>query len=228
MHDDPAFRLGRAIDQRRVVIRQVGGVLGLIGAFAGWRLAPLKQPEPLTSVIFAIGAVAVVVLLILFIVCEEERRWWTDRLIISSRGRLAGDTPVGCAVSRRVARLESPRYRHRLAEGLVWRLRLAEGKAKPSVGYLRASVVPPLSRQERRALVADRGLALHIADRVAEDVADPVALVLLVEWMTGPPPINDAQAAEAAAQLHRRLVQVSELLDGDPPYSPFEHSSLSS
>jgi hypothetical protein len=81
---------------------------------------------------------------------------------------------------------------------------------------MRASVLPPLSRQERRTLVADRGLALRIAERIDDNVADPVALVLLVEWMTTPPPINDEEAAEAATELHLRLVRVARLLDAEP------------
>jgi hypothetical protein len=213
MHDDPAFKLGRALDQRRIVMRQAVGVVALVAAFVIWRVAPLHQPEPLTSLIFAVGGVAFAVLLILLLVRAEEQQWWADRLIVNSRGTLAGTTPISCAVARRVTRLESARVRRRLAAALVWRLRLAEGTARPSIGYVRASVVPPLSRQERSALLADRGLVLHIAARVADDVADPVALVLLVEWVTAPPPINDAQAAAAAGQLHRRLVRVAELLD---------------
>ena len=216
MRDDPAFRLGRAIDQRRVILRQTVGVAGVVAGFVVWRVVPLNQPEPFTSAIFIVGGVALTVLVVLLVLREEEERWCADRLIVSTRGQLAGKTPISTAVARRVQRLESARFRHRLAEALVWRLRLAEGEARPSVGYMRASVLPPLSRQERCTLVADRRLALRIAERIAGNPADPVALVLLVEWMTMPPPINDEQAAEAARELHLRLVRVARLLDVEP------------
>ena len=153
VRDDPTFRLGRALAAQQAVVHQAAALAVFVGGCAMWRFSPLHEPEPLTGVVISVGGLVLGVVLMVGWSRHEEATMCTDDVILSGFLTMARDTPVQRAVSHRLISIEKPRSRRRLASDLRWRLKLADGTERPSPGYMRASVLPPLCPSERRTLL---------------------------------------------------------------------------
>jgi hypothetical protein len=200
----PTSQLAHTLDVRRAIRRQVIAVSILLAVAAGCRLSPLHEPEPLTLATIAVCGVILLVELGLAFWEQDEADRYADDLILAGFAGTTRSTPIGCAVARRLARLESSRARHRLAEDLRWRVRLANGWTRPSPGYMRASVLPPLSEAQRTVFREDSGVIAAIAARIEDEPADPRALVSLQRLITFPP---------GSEPVHRTSDQADELRD---------------
>ena len=95
--------------------------------------------------------------------------------------------PLSPVLSRsRISSIESQRARHRLAQDIRWRLRLATGTARPSPGYIRACAFPPLGTAGRRVFLEEQPHLIEMADRIERPNVDPRALVILRRALTTP------------------------------------------
>ena len=180
-----------------------------------WRFSPLHEPEPFTGAMISVGGVALGVVLMLGWLRHEDALACTDDVILSGFLAVAEDTPVQRAVSHRLAWIEKPRSRRRLASDLRWRLKLADGSARPSPGYMRASVLPPLGPAERRVYLDERPLVLSLTNRLERAPVHPQALVILWRVVTAPPRLDVEGDRLAGEELRRRLHAASALMAGD-------------
>jgi hypothetical protein len=212
VRDDPIFRLGQALADERAVAEQAAALGVFLVGCAMWRLSPLHEPEPITGGAIAVGGVVLGIVLLVGWAKHEDAVDCADDAILSGFLTTAQDTPVQRAVSHRVVSIEKPRSRRRLASGLRWRLKLADGTAHPSPGYMRASVLPPLSPSERCVLVDERCLVLDLADRLEHAPVEPQALVILWRIVTTPPRLDRDGDRVAGEELRRRLRAASRLI----------------
>lgn len=217
VRDDPTFRLGRALANERAVAVQAAALGAFLVGCAMWRLSPLHEPEPITGGALAVGGIVLGVVLLVGWLRHEDAITCVDDVILSGFLTTAHDTPVQRAVAHRLVSIEKPRSRRRLASDLRWRLKLADGTAHPSPGYVRASVLPPLGPAERRVLVDERRLVLELADRLERAPAHPQAVVILWRVVTTPPRLDADGDRFAGEELRRRLSAASRLMAGDDP-----------
>jgi hypothetical protein len=217
VRDDPTFRLGRALADQRAVVDQAIALGVFLGGCAMWRFSPLHEPEPFTGAVIAVGGLVLGVVLMLGWSKHDEAVTCVDDVILSGRFAVttAGGTPVQRAVSHRVASIETPRSRRRLASDLRWRLKLADGTARPSPGYMRASAFPPLGPSERRILLEERALVLSMIGRLERAPVNPQALVILWRVVTTPPRLDGDGGRVAGEELRRRLHAASVLVADD-------------
>ena len=202
---DPSSCLADALERWRVVLRQGTALGAALAACAVWRLSPMDEPEPFVGLVLLLGPCVLLLDLTLGWAARRRATASADELILSGFSCCSTRTPIERAIIRRMCWLERPRTRHRLAEHLRWRLRLADGSYGLSPGYMRASVLPPLAAYERQALLANYPLVRTIADRLERGPADPRALVLLWSVVATPPSLDEARGRAAGEELARRL-----------------------
>jgi hypothetical protein len=212
MHSDPTRNLIEALTAQRVVVRQLVALGAFLGACAAWRLLPMDAPEPFVGVVLLVGGLAMAFAAALAWAKHEDARSWTDDLIVSGYVPRGRGSPIERAVARRRTWVAGPRARRRLAGSLRWRLRLAQGRSRPSLGYVRASGFPTLARSECRALLEELPLVNRLADRIEADHADPTALVLLWSVISSPPSQEAGAGPEAGDELRRRLLAASRII----------------
>jgi hypothetical protein len=209
VQEDPTSRLCRALADKRAVVDQAMELAVFLGGFAMWRLSPLREPEPFVGIVVVVGALVLAVVLMVGWSKREEATKRTDDLILSGFSTEADVTPIQRAVSHRLLAIEKPRSRRRLAADLRWRLKLADGSARPSAGYMRASVLPPLCPSERRVLLEQKALLLAMINRVEDAPVEPQALVILWRVVTTPPRLDPEGDRLAGEELQRRLYSAS-------------------
>ncbi len=215
VRDDPTFRLGRALADQRAVTHQAVALGVFLTGCAMWRFTPLHEPEPFTGMVIAVGGLVLGVVVMLGWSKHEETTACVDDVILSGFLTMIQDTPVQRAVSHRLTSIETPRSRRRLAGDLRWRLKLADGTARPSPGYMRASVLPPLGASERRVLLDERQLVLSMIVRLEQAPMHPQALVILRRIVTTPPRLDCEGDRLAGEELRRRLHAASVLVAND-------------
>ena len=186
-------------------MRQCVALGAVLAGCVVWWLSPLEEPEPLVGWVLLVGGVVLLVDLGLGAVEHARATAHADELILAGFTRLSGRTPIGRAVAHRLCWVQRPRARHRLANDLRRRLRLADGSLHPSRGYMRATVLRPLAACERRALLDEYPLVSSLADRVERAPVDPRALVLLWSVVSAPPFCSATSECEAGDELRRRL-----------------------
>jgi len=182
---------------------------------AMWWLSPLHEPEPFVGIVIVVGAFVLAIVLMMTWSKRDEATTRTDDLILSGFSTEVDDTPIQRAVSHRLIAIEKPRSRRRLATDLRWRLKLAGGTVRPSAGYLRASVLPPLCPSERRVLLEEKALLLAMINRVEEAPVEPQALVILWRVVTTPATLDRQGDHSAGEELQRRLYSASKLIASD-------------
>jgi hypothetical protein len=175
----------------------------------------LHEPEPFTGAVIAVGGVVLGVVALVGWLQHEEAIRCTDDVILSGFLTTARDTPVQRAVSSRLAMIETPRARRRLASDLRWRLKLADGTAKPSPGYMRASALPPLGPSERRVFLDERRLVLAMTKCLECAPVHPQVLVILWRVVTAPSGFDCDSDRRAGEELRRRLRAASALMLAD-------------
>lgn len=217
--------LAHTLVVQRAVRRQVVAVALLVTAAAVWRLTPLHEPEPFTLATIAIGSAILVIELAVAWSERAETDHYADELILAGFSEPMRRTPVGCAVANRRLRLQSPRTRRTLAEALRWRVRLANGWTRPSTGYVRASVYPPLSPAQREVFHADSDLIALIADRIQREPADPRALIILERLITLPPNCDPLHHTSIDADEIRGQLHTARQLINAPTESPLPRGS---
>jgi hypothetical protein len=215
VRDDPTFRLGRALADQESVVNQAAALGVFLAGCAMWRFSPLHEPEPITGAVISVGGLVLGVVLMVGWSKHEDAVTCTDDVILSGFLTMGQDTPVQRAVSHRLVSIEKPRSRRRLASGLRWRLRLADGSARPSPGYMRASALPPLGPSERSVFLDERPLVLALADRLERAPVHPQALVILWRVVTAPPRLESEGDRLAGEELRRRLRAASALMSRD-------------
>jgi hypothetical protein len=212
VHSDPTRNLLDALTAQRAMVRQVIALCAFLSACAAWRLSPVDSPEPFVGVVLLVGGLAIAFDLALAWAKHEEARAWADDLIVRGYVPRGRRSPIERAVGRRRDWVARPRSRRRLAGSLRWRLRLAQGRRRPSLGYVRASGLPTLAGSERRVLLEELPLVNRLADRIEESCADPTALVLLWSVISDPPSQESQTGPEAGEELRRRLRVASRLI----------------
>jgi hypothetical protein len=180
-----------------------------------WRFSPLHEPEPFTGAVISVGGVVLGIVLMFTWFRHEDAITCADDVILSGFLTEAGDTPVQRAIAHRLVSIERARARRRLASDLRWRLMLADGTARPSPGYIRASVAPPLGPLERRVLLEERRLVLAMTNRLERAPVHPQALVILWRVVTAPPRLDVEGDRLAGEELRRRLYAASALMASD-------------
>ncbi|MGH3426042.1 MAG: hypothetical protein ACRDQZ_00445, partial [Mycobacteriales bacterium] len=217
---DATCCLARALARRQVIVRQCGALGVVLAGCAVWWLSPLGEPEPYVGLVLVFGGAALVVDIAVGWDSRVRATVYADELILAGFTCALMRTPIERAVLRRLCWVEKPRSRHRLASDLRWRLELAQGFLRPSPGYLRISVLPPLVAYERQALCAESSLVWKMADRIDRAPADPRALVLLWSVISTPPSL-DRDDWEAGEELRRRLRAAQAIIAStdqtDPP-----------
>jgi hypothetical protein len=205
-------RLAQALAGQQALIDQATRLGVFVAGCAVWRISPLNEPEPFVLFVVFVGLIALVVELAILWVRHEDVVASSDDLILAGFFGDARRTPIERAVSHRLSSIEKPRVRRRLADALRWRLRLADGTARLSPGYIRASAFPPLSRSQRRAILDERPLVTEMADRVQQRPVDPRALVILWGFVTLPPHLDPQGDQRTYEELRGRLQKASALI----------------
>ena len=212
MHSDPTRNLIDALTAERVIVRQVVALGAFLAACAAWHLSPVGSPEPFVGVLLLVGGLAMAFDMALAWAKHEEARAWADDLIVRGYVPRGRRSPIERAVARRREWVARPRSRRRLAGSLRWRLRLAQGRSRPALGYVWASGFPTLARSESRVLLEELPLVNRLADRIEADRADPTALVLLWSVISAPPSQEANAGPEAGEELRHRLRVASRLI----------------
>jgi hypothetical protein len=212
MQTDPTRNLIDALTAQRVIVRQLVALGSFLGACTAWRVLPVDAPEPFVGALLLVGALATAFAAALAWAKHEDARSWIDDLIVTGYVPRGRRSPIERAVARRRDWVARPRSRRRLAGSLRWRLRLAQGRSRPSLGYMRASGFPTLDRSESRVLLEELPLVNRLADRIETEGADPTALVLLWSVISAPPSQSDDAGAQAGEELRHRLQAASRLL----------------
>lgn len=207
--------LAQVLAGQRAIVDQAVGLGVFVGGCVVWRFCPLREPEPFVGVLLVVGAIAVVIELALVWAKHEEAIVCADELILAGFFGDGRRTRVERAVSRRLCSIETPRARGRLAEALRWRLRLAEGTARPSPGYVRAGAFPPLGRSQRRVLLDERVVVSMMANRLEHAPVDPRALVILWGMVTGPPPLEGVDEGRTSEEVRSRIHAAWALIKDD-------------
>jgi hypothetical protein len=202
---DPTEALAKALAARRSIHRQALALAGVALSCALWRLAPVREPEPVVTVVLVIGCLVAAVELGLARRARRLADELADALILSSFFGDRRRTPIERAVAGRVGRIERPRARHGLARDLRWRVDLARAPAPPRPPMARAGT--PLSGAVPRAVLREEAsLILAIADEIERRPVDPRALVRLRRVAAVPPtaplePAGDPVGEELRGQL---------------------------
>ena len=212
MGDDPVYRLGRALTEEHTAKVRAAAVGAFLGGCVFWRLSPLHEPEPLVGAAIMIGSLVLGIAVLIALTKHDEATFCTDDLILTGYAPGDGETPIARAVAHRVTSIESRRRRRRLASSLRWRMELAEGRTRPSPGYTRASVLPPLCASERRVLLAERDAVNQMVVRLEHAPTDPQALVILWSIIQRPPGLGERDDGSAGAELEQRLHAAAALL----------------
>lgn len=212
MQSDPTRNLIDALTAQQVIVRQIVALGAFLAGCAVWRVLPVHAPEPFVGVVLVVGGLVIAFDLALAWSKHEEARSWTDDLIVSGYVPRGRRSPIERAVARRRDWVARPRARRRLAGSLRWRLRLAQGRSRPSLGYMRASGFPTLVRSESRVLLEELPLVNRLADQIEADRADPTALVLLWSVISAPPSHQARTGADAGEELRLRLRAASRLI----------------
>ncbi len=205
LSSDATSCLAQALARGRVIVRQCVALGAVLAGCAVWWLSPLDEPEPFVGWVLLVGGVVLLVDLGLGGFEHARATAHADELILAGFTRLSGRTPIERAVAHRLCWVQRPRSRHRLANDLRRRLRLADGSLHPSRGYMRATVLRPLAAYERRALLDEYPLVSCLADRVERAPVDPRALVLLWSVVSATSSYSATSAREAGEELGRRL-----------------------
>jgi len=222
VQDCSASRLARALSMERLLFRQAVALGVFLSVCAIARLSPFHEPEPIT------GILILTCMLVLCVVLAERWKQRDDATSVADDLILLGyagerrRTPVDCALADRIAAIETPRARHRLATDLRWRLRLAAGTARPSPGYARACAFPPLGTVGRRVFSEEQFRIARAADRIDEARVDPRALVMLWRIVTTPPvpylesAARPASAKDPAGELRDAVRRACSLTEASP------------
>lgn len=220
-----ASQLAHTLDLLRTVRRQVAAVALLVVAAGVWRLSPLHEPEPFTLATIVAGSATLAVELVFAWAEREEADHYADELILAGFCETTRQTPIGRAIARRLARLETPRARAALAQGLRWRIRLANGWTRPSPGYVRATSYPPLTPAQRLVFREDSELIAAIATRIEQEPADPRALIIAQRLITLPQTRDPTRRVSREADDVRTQLETVRILIDTPPASLTQSSS---
>jgi hypothetical protein len=211
-----------------MLLRQAMTLGVFLGLCAVARLSPFPEPEPITGALILLAAVALAVEVVWAWKTHRNAMSIADELILLGYSVDRQRTPVDRALSSRISSIQSQRARHRLAQDLRWRLRLAAGTARPSPGYIRACALPPLGTAGRRILLEEQFRLIEMADRIERPNVDPRALVILRRALTTPIAPVGVRAGKAtseewsAEQLREALQHSYVLVQGaeEPGISP--------
>jgi hypothetical protein len=209
---DPTRSLIDALTAQRVFVRQLVALGTFLAGCAAWRISALHDPEPFVSAVLLVGGLAMTLDCGLAWAKHAEVKAWADDLIIGGYVPRGRRSPIERVVAHRRDWVIRPRSRRRLAASLRWRLQLAQGRTRPTPGYVRASGFPALAQSESRVLLEELPLVNRLADRVEADRADPIALVLLWSVVSAPPSLQSPASPEAGEELRRRLQAASRML----------------
>jgi hypothetical protein len=218
MRDCSVSGLARALSTQRMVTRQAVALGLFLGICALARLSPFREPEPVTGALILISAVGAAIFAVWMWAKREYAMSIADELILLGFAGERRRTPVDCALANRIAAIETPRARHRLAEDLRWRVRLASGAARLSPGCVRASVFPPLGSVRREVFLEERLRLTRVANQIEQSQVDPRALVILSRIVTDPPlscqPGVDQREHVSAEEVRDALRQAYRLAEG--------------
>lgn len=220
--------LAHALTTQRMLARQAVALGVFLGVCAVARLSPFHEPEPVTGVLILLGTLALAVELAWTWIAHDDVTSVADELILLGYSGDRRRTPVDRALSDRIASIETQRARHRLAQDLRWRVRLAAGTVRPSPGYIRACAFPPLGTVGRRVFLEEQPRLIEIADRIERSTVDPRALVTLWQLVTTPIPLagvgngRTMSEEESAERLREVLQRACLFVDGveEPDQSP--------
>lgn len=194
-----------------MVRRQIVLLVTLVVACAAWWLAPITEPQPLTGIIIGIATLALLVEFLVEWSKRDAADEYADDLILSGFLGATRRSPIERAVSRRIDRVEEAGSRRGLGKALRWRVRLAQGRALPSPGMVRACAYPPLG-EHRGVYVEQATLILAIAERIERAPVDPRALIILRRIITTPPPVA-TDSRTHAQDVRRGFRTAASLLD---------------
>jgi hypothetical protein len=202
---DSTSRLARGLADQRAIVQRAVAVSLFLGACALWRLSPIHEPEPFTSIAILISILTLGLVAAFGLTIHDAVTRCVDDLILLGYSGDSRRTPIERAVSARLSTIESVQSRRRLAQHLRWRLRLVNGTALPSPGYTRASITPPLGFSQRYVLRDEQHLVTKLANRIEQAPVDPRALIILWTIITTPPPVEAASPGHAAELLRQRI-----------------------
>ena len=188
MQENSTSRLARALSTERTLTRQAAVLAALVAVCAVARLSPYHEPEPMTGALILIATLVLASELVWAWATHSDITFLADELILQGLTGERHRSPIDRALSDRIASIENFRARHRLANDLRWRVRLAEGTTRPSAGYIRACAFPPLGTVARQVFLEEEAVILEIVDRIELSPVDPRALVMLWRVVASPPP----------------------------------------
>ena len=197
-----------------------------LGVCAVARLSSFPEPQPITGALILLATFALAVELAWAWKTHRNATSIADELILHGYSGDRQRTPVARALSSRISSIESQRARHRLAQDIRWRLRLATGTARPSPGYIRACAFPPLGTAGRRVFLEEQFHLIEMADRIERPNVDPRAIVILRRALTTPIApvgvrVGKAMSEERSAeQLRETLRHAYVLLQGSEEPDP--------
>jgi hypothetical protein len=208
---DAVQRLDGALAGERRQARQALALGALIAVLIVVRLAALR--DPLMSVVVLVAAAALVVELAWTRMNHGDVAFFADELILAGRDGEGRQTPVDNAVAARIASIAAPRSRHRLAEDLRRRVRLATAPMRPVPGDARRYQIPPIGVAERQVFLDEGSLALEVADRIEQAPTDPRALVILQRLVANPPTLSSGSERSSPEELRDALRWAGSLIE---------------
>jgi hypothetical protein len=203
--------LDRALTDERRQARQALALGGLIAILIAIRLSALR--DPLMSIVILVAAAALIVELAWTRMNQGDATFFADELILAGQNGTGRRTPVDNAVEARIASITAPRSRHRLAEDLRRRVRLAAAPTRTAPSDTRRHQIPPIGVAERQVFLDEGPLALAVADRIDQAPTDPRALVILHRLVASPPTLGRGSERPSSDELRDALRHARSLIE---------------
>lgn len=189
--------------------------MGLLAAGCGvWRLARPGASGSFPTLALVLGLVAFTILAAVYWTRTQDINSRVDDLILCGVSPAEEGTVVAAEMTKRLAVIEAPRARRRLADSLRRHLESAEKASEPQAPGAPPRLVSQLDPSERRVLLVERSLVEVMVDRIEQSEVDPRALILLERVAEGTPQSLIA-GGDAGDVLERRLHRAWNILAED-------------
>jgi hypothetical protein len=185
-------------------------VLGTLALL--WRLAPVREPEPLVASLIVGAAVGAVIESLIAAWQRDRADMLADELIERGFNPYGRADPVSRAIDQRIHELDSERTRCELADSLRWHVDL-ERQCRTLPGA-RCAPIPPIC-----GFAPNADLVASIATAIERGPCDPRITIRINRLLATPTPAPQAYGQQTGSESERvreALLSVQSLIDKGP------------
>jgi hypothetical protein len=182
-------------------------VLGTLALL--WRLAPVREPEPLVASLIVGAAVGVAIESLVAAWQRDRADMLADELIEAGFNVCGRADPVSRAIDERIHELESERTRCELADSLRWHVDLE--RQRRTLRGARCAPIPPV-----RGFAPNADLVDSIATTIERGPCDPritIRINRLLITPTAAPEAYGQQTGSESGRVREALLDIQYLID---------------